>query len=63
MATKTRKTSKTGVIRKKRVDTHIGTIEKKYGKDYGVRTDMHLGTYLRKNGYSSLSALLKNGKK
>ena len=63
MATKTRKTTKTGAIRKKRTDTHIGTIEKKYGKDYGVRSDMHLGNYLRKNGYSSLSALLKNGKK
>lgn len=63
MATKSRKTAKTGAIRKKRADTHIGTIEKKYGKDYGVRSDMHLGTYLRKHGYSSLSALLKDGKR
>lgn len=63
MATKTRKSAKRVVSTKKRSDTHMGTIEKKYGKDYGVRSDMHLRTYLRKNGYSSLSALLKNGKK
>lgn len=63
MATRTRKSAKRGVSAKKRSDTHMGTIEKKYGKDYGVRSDMHLGTYLIKNGYSSLSALLKNGKK
>lgn len=63
METKSRKTTKSGAISKKRSNTHIGTIEKKYGKDYGVRSDMHLGTYLRKNGYSSLSALLKDGKK
>lgn len=63
MAERATKVTKKGAIRKKRADTHIGTIEKKYGKDYGVRSDMRLGTYLRKNGYSSLSALLKGGKK
>ena len=62
MATKSSKTNKSGAVSKKKSDTHIGTIEKKYGKDYGVRSDLHLGTYLRKNGYSSLSALLKDGK-
>lgn len=63
MATKARKSVKRGVSGKKRSDTHMVNIEKKYGKDYGVRSDMHLGTYLKKNGYSSLSALLKHGKK
>jgi len=63
MATKARKSTKSKITSKKRSDTHMGTIEKKYGKDYGVRSDMHLKAYLKKNGYSSLSALLKNGKK
>jgi len=51
--------------RKKRADTHIGTIEKKYGKDFGVRSDKHLSTYLKEKGYPSLSKLIKSneGKK
>ncbi|MEX0813882.1 MAG: hypothetical protein WD048_16810 [Chitinophagales bacterium] len=60
---KTRAKTKNGKISKKRKDTHIGTIEKKYGKDYGVRSDMHLETYLKNKGYSSLTELLKGGKK
>jgi len=49
----------------KRADTHIGTIEKKYGKDFGVRSDKHIGTYLKEKGYPSLSKLIKSneGKK
>lgn len=46
-------------IRKKRNDTKMGTVEKKYGKDFGVRSDKRLGTYLREAGYPSLSKLLK----
>ena len=40
------------------------TIEKKYGKDFGVRSDKRLGSYLKDKGYGSLSELLnaKNGK-
>jgi hypothetical protein len=45
---------------RKRSDTKIGTIERKYGRDFGVRSDTRLGTYLRKKGYSSLSELLRN---
>ena len=63
MAVKVRKSKKKGAIRKTRTDTHIETIEKTYGQDYGVKSDINLGTYLRKNGYNSLSVLLKNGKK
>ncbi len=37
----------------------MGTIEKKYGKDFGVRSDKNLGQYLDEKGYSSLSELLK----
>lgn len=47
-------------FRKKRIDTKIGTIEKKYGKDLGVRSDKKLGNYLIEKGYKSLSELLKN---
>lgn len=47
-------------FRKKRSDTKIGTIEKRYGKDLGVRSDQKLGTYLKEKGYRSLSELLKN---
>ncbi len=47
------------VIRKKRSDTKIKTIERKYGKDLKVRSDMKLGTFLKENGYRSLSEMLK----
>lgn len=47
-------------FRKKRSDTRVGTIEKRYGKDLGVRSDKKLGTYLKERGYRSLSELLKN---
>jgi len=46
-------------FRKKRSDTKMGTIEKKYGKDFGVRSDKKLGNYLKEKGYDSLSELLK----
>lgn len=48
-------------FRRKRTDTKIGTIEKQYGKDFGVRSDKELGSYLKQKGYGSLSQLLKNG--
>jgi hypothetical protein len=47
-------------IRQKRADTKIGTIEKKYGVDFGVRQDMKLGNYLEKEGLSSMSQALRN---
>lgn len=48
-------------FRGKRDDTKMGTIEKMYGKDFGVRSDKELGSYLKQKGYQSLSQLLKNG--
>lgn len=53
------KTAK-GRIRAKRKDTKIGTIEKIYGKDFGVRSDMKLHTFLKKTGHTSLSKFLKS---
>jgi len=50
---------KKNTFRKKREDTKIGTIEKKYGKDFGVRSDKKLGNYLNDKGYKSLGELLK----
>lgn len=47
-----------GQLRQKRSDTHIGTIEKQYGIDLGVRSDMHLGTFLDKNNIASLNDLI-----
>lgn len=54
------------MIRTKRSDTKIGTVEKQYGKDFGVRSDKQLGNYLKEKGYNSLTELLKdknNGKR
>lgn len=51
-----------GELREKRGDTHMGTIEKQYGRDFNVRSDMHLDTYLEQNNIASLNDLL-HGKK
>ncbi len=50
-----------GQLRQKRSDTHVGTIEEKYGVDLGVRSDMHLGTLLEQRGVTSLNDLLRGG--
>ena len=47
-----------GQLRQKRGDTHIGTVEKQYGIDLGVRSDMHLDTYLEKNNIASLNDII-----
>lgn len=54
-----------GHLRDKRDDTHMGTIEKQYDRDFGVRSDKQLGTYLRENGIKSLNDLIhsKRGRK
>lgn len=47
-----------GQLRQKRGDTHVGTIEKQYGVDFGVRSDMRLDTLLKREGVESLDELL-----
>ena len=47
-----------GQLRDKRDDTRMGTIEKQYGRDFGVRSDMELGTYLKQNKIASLNDLI-----
>lgn len=57
--------NKTGPLRDKRDDTFVATIEKKYNRDFGVRSDMHLGTLLDRTGKKSLNDLIHSniGKK
>ncbi|MFA7285998.1 MAG: hypothetical protein WC011_04130 [Candidatus Paceibacterota bacterium] len=50
--------NKNGQYRDKRDDTHMGTIEKKYHRDFNVREDMHLGTFLKRNNIKSLNDLI-----
>ena len=52
-----------GKLRDKRNDTHVGTIEKQYGVDFQVRSDMHLGTLLEQTGQASLNDLIHGGKR
>ncbi len=49
-----------GQLREKRGDTHVGTVEEKYGRDFGVRSDMHLDTLLEQEGIDSLNDLINN---
>lgn len=51
-----------GELRQKRSDTHVSTIENKYDVNFGVRSDMHLGTLLEKQNVESLAQLLMKGK-
>jgi hypothetical protein len=51
-----------GELRDKRNDTHMGTIEKQYNRDFGVRSDMELGTFLKKNDIKSLNNLIHSNK-
>lgn len=53
-----RSRNSSGPLRDKRDDTHIETIEKKYGINLEVRSDMHLGEYLRKHKIKSLNDLI-----
>lgn len=48
-----------GKLRAKRGDTHVGTIESRYGVDLGMRSDARLDTALDRYGVDSLSQLLK----
>jgi hypothetical protein len=54
-----------GQLRDKRDDTHMGTIEKQYNRDFGVRSDKELGSFLKEKGIDSLNDLIQSdlGKK
>ncbi|CAN5818953.1 hypothetical protein BH10BAC2_BH10BAC2_26990 [soil metagenome] len=57
-----RSRNENGQLRDKRNDTHMGTIEKQYNRDFGVRSDMELGTYLEQNNIASLNDLINGNK-
>lgn len=54
-----------GQLRDKRDDTHMGTIEQQYNRDFGVRSDKELGNFLNENNIASLNDLIQSdlGKK
>jgi hypothetical protein len=51
-----------GELRRKRSDTHVGSIEDNYDVDFRCRSDMHLETLLKREGVDSLDQLLRNRK-
>ncbi|MBK8243336.1 MAG: hypothetical protein IPK88_07920 [Saprospiraceae bacterium] len=51
-----------GELRQKRSDTFVGTIEKQYGVDFNVRSDMHLKTLIEQKKVNSLNDLLHDKK-
>lgn len=56
-----RSRNENGLLRDKRDDTHVATIEKQYNRDFGVRGDMQLGTLLKQTGQASLNDLIHSG--
>jgi hypothetical protein len=53
-----RSRDESGELRRKRGDTHVGTIEQAYDRNFGVRSDMHLETLLEREGAESLHDLI-----
>lgn len=49
-----------GRLRDKRDDTHMGTIEEQYDRDFGVRSDKQLGNFLKESGIESLNDLIQS---
>src|SRR6185437_6016948 len=47
------------MFRRKRADTRVLAVERRYGVDLNARADMRLGTLLRQRGFDSLSQLLR----
>lgn len=60
-----RSRNQSGPLRNKRDDTHMGTIEKQYNRDFGVRDNKELGNFLKEKGIKSLNDLINSdiGKK
>lgn len=56
-----RSRNENGELRKTREDKHVGTLEKQYGLNFGVRGDMHVGTLLEKTGMESVNDLIQSG--
>jgi hypothetical protein len=52
-----------GQLRQKRGDTHVGNIEREYGVNFGVRSDMHLDTLRERTGLNSIEDLIGRARK
>ena len=52
-----------GELRRKRGDTHIGSIEREYDVDLGVPSDMHLETYREQTGLESVKDIVDQARK
>jgi len=58
-----RSRNKDGQLRDTRDDKHVGTLEKQYDRDFGVRADMHVSTLLKEKGVKSVNDLMTGKKK
>ena len=50
--------TESGRLRDTRDDKHVGTLEKQYDRNFGVRSDMHVGTLLDKTAKESVNDLV-----
>jgi len=53
-----RSRNENGLLRDTRDDKHVGTLEKQYNRDFGVRKDMHVSTLLKETGKASVNDLI-----
>jgi hypothetical protein len=51
-----------GQLRQKRADTLVGNLEREYDVDFGVRSDMQLGTLRERTGLTSIDALVSKAR-
>jgi hypothetical protein len=56
-----RSRNKDGQLRDTRDDKHVGTLEKQYNRDFGVRSNMKVGHLLKKLGVDSVNDLIHSG--
>lgn len=56
-----RSRNQNGRLRDTRDDKRVGTLEKQYDRDFGVRGDMHIGTLLHKAGLKSVNDSIGSG--
>ncbi len=52
-----------GELRRKRGDTLVGNLEREYGVDFGVRSDMRLDTLREQTGLNSIDELVRQARR
>ena len=55
-----RSRNESGRLRDTRDDKQVGTLEKQYNRDFGVRSDMQVGTLLEKTRKASVNDLIQS---